>query len=93
MRETTTTKPKDLGMFTDEGNLALTNALLDALRVPAHEFPTDMEAWWFAEEWLTTQPEHTEALHGHDEWRDTDVRDMIGWVLENPRRGWKWLLS
>lgn len=84
------TNPPELGMFTDEGNLALAIALLDALRVPAHEFPTDMETWWF-EEWVAKHPVHSVRLAVHSEWSDTDVRDSIGWVLENPKRGVKFL--
>lgn len=81
-----------LGMYTDAGNWALADALWDALRVPAYEFPTEYQLGWF-EEWVALHPTHAEVLAGHTEWHDTDVEDRIIWFLEDPARGMKRLIG
>lgn len=89
MNNNLTTTP-ELGMYTQEGNIALAHALLDALRLPAHEFPTADHERWF-EDWVKNHEVHNGALENHSEWTDTDVRDRICWVLENPSKAMKWL--
>lgn len=89
-----TTYTPDLGMYTDAGNRALAKALLDALNVPAHQFPdpwNDDVCDWF-EVWLRNHPVHSKVLGGrHSEWNDSDVMDHIAWILEKPERGVKYL--
>jgi hypothetical protein len=82
----------DLGMYTDGGNLLLAKALIDALRVPAHEFPRDGHEDWFTA-WVKAHPVHSGALARHTEWTDTDVMDRVVWALSDPERGMRWLTS
>lgn len=83
----------DLGMFTDAGTRALRRALLDALSIPAYEFPdawdTDLEYWF--KDWVEAHPVHSGALAKHMEWTDTDVLDRVVWALKDPARGKRWL--
>lgn len=87
--------PPQLSMYSPEGNLALANALLDVLNLPAHEYPADrFHGYEWFKNWLKTHAVHsvTLSLSGeHAEWTDTEVREMIGWVIENPARGLKYL--
>lgn len=82
----------DLGMYTEEGDARLGAALLDALCVPAHQFPahTACKRDWF-EQWLIAHPIHSAALADHREWTDTEVMDAIQWTLDDPKRGLAWL--
>lgn len=82
----------DLGMYTDGGNRLLAEALIDALRVPAHEFPRDRHEDWFIG-WLKAHPTHSVRLARHTEWNDTDVMDRVVWALRDPERGMRWLTS
>ena len=86
------TTTRELGMYTQEGNIALAHALLDALNLPAHEFPTGDYVEWFRE-WVKNHEVHNGTLTEHSEWTDTEVREFIDWVLENPSKAMKWLTS
>lgn len=86
----TTMEAPGLGMYTEQGDWLLAKALLDALCVPAHQFPTSGLCDWFSN-WLNSHPIHSMALVGHEEWTDTDVMDGIHWFLSDPARGLKWL--
>lgn len=84
-----TIDPPYLGMFSPEGNVALGNALLEILSLPAHEFPSGRDNAWRFYEWVAAHPVHSVTLAPHDEMRDTDVRDSISWILEDAPRGMK----